>query len=100
MLIRIRRPDHMSTLHKRSTIDARGAGLILRFPEQYTALCQRLVVLPDPDGQRGWLVDLHDPFHPTAQGFSSMAAAEAEWSQRVYQALCTLVTEASTELVA
>jgi hypothetical protein len=76
------------------------AALILRFPEEYAALRQRLVVLPDTDGQRAWLVDLHDPFHPTAQGFPSMAAAEQAWSDRVYRALCSLATETVFELVA
>lgn len=90
----------MSTSQQPSITQSLGATLILRFPEQYAALCQRLVVLPDTDGQRAWLVDLHDPFHPTAQGFASMAAAEAAWGERVYRALCSHATEAVAELVA
>jgi hypothetical protein len=90
----------MSILQQQSITDSLGSALILRFPKQYAALCQRLVVLPDTHGQRAWLVDLHDPFHPTVQGFPSMPAAEAAWSERVYQALCSLATEAVPELVA
>jgi hypothetical protein len=90
----------MSTAQQPSITESFGSALILRFPAQYAALCQRLVVLPDTDGQRAWLVDLHDPFHPTAQGFPSMAAAEAARSERVYRALCSLATEAVAELVA
>ena len=81
-----------------SITDSLRIALILRFPKQYAHLCQRLVVLPDADGQRAWLVDLHDPFHPTTQGFTSMAAAEAAWSERVCQALCSLATEVVAEL--
>jgi hypothetical protein len=90
----------MCTPQQPSMADSLEFALILRFPEQYAALCQRLVVLPDTDGQRAWLVDLHDPFHPTVQGFPSMPAAEAAWSERVYHALCSLATEAVAELVA
>jgi len=74
--------------------DSVHVALRLRFPEQYAELCQRLVVLPDTDGRRAWLVDLHDPFHPTAQGFASMAAAQAAWNERVYRALYALATQA------
>jgi hypothetical protein len=87
-------------MQQSSIADSLECALILRFPEQYAALCQRLVVLPDTDGQRAWLVDLHDPFHPTAHGFTSMAAAEAAWSERIYQALYSLATEAVVELAA
>jgi hypothetical protein len=90
----------MSIPQQPSITESLGAALILRFPKQYAALCQRLVVLPDTDGQRAWLVDLHDPFHPVVQGFTSMAAAKAAWSERVYRALSTLVTEAVAERVA
>jgi len=83
-----------------SIAESLGVALILRFPKQYAALCQRLVVLPDTDGQRAWLVDLHDPFHPAVQGFTSMAAAQTAWRERIYRALSTLATEAAAELVA
>jgi hypothetical protein len=90
----------MSTTQQLFIADSLEFALILRFPEEYEALRQRLVVLPDTDGQRAWLVDLHDPFDPTAQCFASMAAAQAAWSDRVYQTLYTLATEAAVKLVA
>jgi hypothetical protein len=88
------------TLQQPSITASLGIALTLRFPKHYAALCQRLVVLPDTDGQRAWLVDLHDPFRPTAHGFPSMAAAEAAWREQVYRALCAFATEAAAELVA
>jgi hypothetical protein len=69
----------------------------MRFPEQYATLRQQLVVLPDTDGERAWLVDLSDPFHPVVQGFSSIAAAEAASSEQVYRRLCSLATKAVCE---
>jgi hypothetical protein len=90
----------MSTTQQSFMAGSLAFALILRFPEEYAALRQRLVVLPDTDGQRAWLVDLHDPFHARAQSFASMAAAEAAWSDRVYQTLSTLATEAAAKLIA
>jgi hypothetical protein len=90
----------MSTTQQSSIADPLKFALRVRFSEQYAALCQKLVVLPDTDVQRAWLVDLHDPFHPIVQGFDSMAAAEAARSERIYQALCSLATEVVTESAA
>jgi len=90
----------MSTQPQSSITDALRVALILRFPQQYAALCQRLVVLPDTDGQRAWLLDFYDPFHPTVQGFTSMAEAKAAWSEQVYQALRSLAIETVAELAA
>jgi hypothetical protein len=71
---------------------------MLRFPEQYVAHCQRLVVLSDTDGERAWLAGLHDLYHPRRRSYIQR---RQRWHGRehVHQVLCTLAAESVARLV-
>jgi hypothetical protein len=90
----------MWTPTQRTDEDAVMVRLCLRYPELYARLERRFVALPDPDGQRGWVLDLHDPLHPVVQPCTSWAIAQVLCRARIRHALLGLVNNrgASTTL--
>jgi hypothetical protein len=79
--------------------DAVTADLCLRYPNLYAQLERRFVAMPDPDGERGWVLDLRDPFHPVVQPCTSWAAAHALCRACIRHTLLELVSNESVPTI-
>jgi hypothetical protein len=67
--------------------------LSARHLDLYHKLKQYCVILPEPYGTRGWVVDLRDPFHPQAECYPSWAEADMACEQRIQDVLVDRITK-------